>query len=461
MDFLPGSYDVNGATWFYLSLLLITSIYFRFNRVWSLRNLDLLLLVSLAPGLLLVRLANVGNESPTTGYIWLFVVSGLLLLRFLADGWLMRRPRIEQNLNSAGLGFLGAAAFIFLMSEVFNAGTIPKSTVETVNRASQLLERKNHSTPNTTTDESQDPAKSGPTASLFAAPAVEVSKLVNNTATAPTKDQQASDLAARLTAIAAHLAVIVALLLMGYLHFGDLRLGIGMAALYLLLPSTSYDVSKVDHVLPAALIAWAVVAFRWPVISGCLMGLACGTLVFPVFLLPLWLSFYRRQGWLRFGAAVAVVALVLAGTFAFTAADSASFTTQITASFDWNPLDVQSDRGEGFWHQGNNAYRIPVRAVFFIMLVYLVMRPRKKNLEHLLAQSAAIIVAIQFWYPRHGGEFVLWYLPLALMVVFRPRLKELLPPADSKAAEVTVARPEPGAATTPAPTFSSSSRLLR
>lgn len=458
MDFLPGSYDVNGATWFYLSLLLITAIYFRFNRIWSLRNFDLLLLVSLAPGLLLIRLADASGESPTTGYIWLFAVTGALLLRFLADGWLARRPRMEQNLNSAGLGFLGAAAFIFLMTEVFNAGTLPKSTVDAVERANQLLAGKDQSAQNSTADSTDQSSKSGPAASLLAAPAVKVSELVNNSSA---EMSQASHLAARLTTIAAHLAVIIALLLMGHFHFGDFRLGIAMGALYLLLPSTSYDVGKVDHVLPAALLAWAVVAFRRPIISGCLMGLACGTLVFPVFLLPLWLSFYRRQGWQRFGAAVTVVALVLVGTFVFTAADSDSFARQLTASFDWNPLNVQSDAGEGFWHPGIDAYRIPVRALFFILLVYLVVRPRKKNLEHLLAQSATIIVAIQFWYPRHGGEFVLWYLPLALMVVFRPRLKELLPPEENDPPLVTVAKPEPATATSPAPRLSTSSRLLR
>ena len=44
----------NLATWIYLSTLLTFTIYFKFNRVWSLRNLDLIGLAAFAPGLFLV-----------------------------------------------------------------------------------------------------------------------------------------------------------------------------------------------------------------------------------------------------------------------------------------------------------------------------------------------------------------------------------------------------------------------
>ena len=69
-----------------------------------------------------------------------------------------------------------------------------------------------------------------------------------------------------------------------------------MVCLYLLLPCTAYDVGNVVHVLPPALIVWALTAYRRPLVSGVLMGLACGTLVFPVLLLPIWLAFYGRRG---------------------------------------------------------------------------------------------------------------------------------------------------------------------
>ena len=42
------------TTWAYLSSLLMIGLFFKFNRIWSVRNVDLLLLMMLAPGLLLV-----------------------------------------------------------------------------------------------------------------------------------------------------------------------------------------------------------------------------------------------------------------------------------------------------------------------------------------------------------------------------------------------------------------------
>jgi hypothetical protein len=34
---------------------------------------------------------------------------------------------------------------------------------------------------------------------------------------------------------------------------------------------------------------------------------------------------------------------------------------------------------------------------------------------------------LQFWYADQGGVYVLWYLPLLLMLVFRPNLRERRP----------------------------------
>ena len=41
------------------------------------------------------------------GYIWLFAVSGLFLLRLLFDALMVRRPLLEPNLTVGGLTFLG------------------------------------------------------------------------------------------------------------------------------------------------------------------------------------------------------------------------------------------------------------------------------------------------------------------------------------------------------------------
>src|SRR5262245_48989538 len=49
-------YKIHPTTWVYVSSLLIIAVYFKFNRFWSVRNLDLMMLILLAPGMLMVNL---------------------------------------------------------------------------------------------------------------------------------------------------------------------------------------------------------------------------------------------------------------------------------------------------------------------------------------------------------------------------------------------------------------------
>jgi hypothetical protein len=42
--------------------------------------------------------------------------------------------------------------------------------------------------------------------------------------------------------------------------------------------------------------------------------------------------------------------------------------------------------------------------------------------------SSAVLIGTQFWYADQGGIYVLWYLPLFLLMVFRPNLEDRRPP---------------------------------
>src|SRR5207244_3993443 len=98
-------------------------------------------------------------------------------------------------------------------------------------------------------------------------------------------------------------ATITVLVFIGWRHFQDVLSGTAMATFYLLLPYTAYLVDQVHHVLPTALLVWAVAAYRLPTVSGLLLGFATGTGYFPALLFPAWLSFYWRRGAGRFAGA--------------------------------------------------------------------------------------------------------------------------------------------------------------
>jgi hypothetical protein len=46
----------------------------------------------------------------------------------------------------------------------------------------------------------------------------------------------------------------------------------------------------------------------------------------------------------------------------------------------------------------------------------------------LIALTAALLVASQFWYLDEGGTLVLMYLPMVLLMIFRPNLSTKRPP---------------------------------
>src|SRR5690606_8598374 len=89
---------VDATSWAYLSALLMIALFFKFNRIFSVRNLDLLILLLLSPALLAVKWGqdNVppgeGDTVEYVGYLWLFSVSGILLIRSLWDSAMVRRP---------------------------------------------------------------------------------------------------------------------------------------------------------------------------------------------------------------------------------------------------------------------------------------------------------------------------------------------------------------------------------
>jgi uncharacterized membrane protein len=232
--------------------------------------------------------------------------------------------------------------------------------------------------------------------------------------------------AARAIAIFSHLLVFLGLVFVGRNLFGDVQLGLGMATLYLLLPCTAFDVAEVNHVLPAALTLWALVAYRRPMVSGALLGLACGIMFFPVFLIPLWAAFYGRRGFFRFSAALLLIGSVVCTTVALTSSGPGSFFSEITGTIHPEILSLETPESvDGFWLHSHPYYRIPIIVSFFLLLIGLTFWPRRKSVEHLVSASAAIITATQFWYPQQGGVYVLWYLPLLLVAMFRPRLVHL------------------------------------
>lgn len=469
--------NVQSPQWLLYVSVLLTAVFFRFSRLLAVRNLDLLLLLSLSTALvvsaanrpedeLLPQISQTSGAVVTDGlpvteglpgdsaevatgvtdvqqptlsavdpvYRWssilVLALSVAVVIRLMFDESLTRRPRLEQNLNQAGLTFLLVPAFSILMTGVFIKEP-PHDNMVAVEAGVALLEQK-ESASRDAVEQRTPPA----TETLLAATATKMAELSGRVQSRRSNDGRspAEAFIARVLVVLAHSTVVLGLLFIGRRHFCSVQLGVSMSCLYLLLPCTAFNVHQLSHVLPAACLTWAFASYRKPAVAGILLGLACGTLFFAVFLLPLWAVFYGRKGSLRFGLSLGVVAAVVLAIFALTSESTDSFVNKLVMTANWTVFRLFDAASPLPDHPiGQVFLRITLAALFLVMLVAMTVIPRKRNLENLLANSTALIVAAQLWYPDDVGSYVLWYLPLLLLVVFRPRLDRFVPPEDNNA----------------------------
>jgi len=540
MSEFPFGYErVPPTTWAYLSSLLMLAVYFKFNRVWSVRNLDLLLIILLAPGLLLVHFGATGRDavrrslietlaqaeanaaaaavveaegvaaedsatieavdetqsdsslttpgfapeagadpaaplsdesSPPSdsvpavapvapesseavpvlaeesdvaldprldevrrseasryfaarlkehqGYLWLFLVGTLLLLRMLFDPMMVRRPLLEPNLSSGGLTFMGCAMLVFMLANVTTSRPTKLDLYYTPELAQTIAWPE---------AELSDPAgQVGPGYRLLHK-APHLPTFVDTARTSSAANEPApSRLTAtvtRLTVMVSLLALVVGLMLVGYLHFENYWMGIGIAALFLMLPYTVQMIGRVSHVLPAALLVWAIVAYRWPLVAGMMIGVASGCVYYPLFLLPLWGSFYWRRGFARFLVGFLAASGGMVALLAYEAGSSTELLEGLRSMFGlWLPRHTGL---AGIWALGwEPVFRLPIIAASLAVSGALAIWPSQKNLGSLLSGSCAVMISIQFWHGYGGGLSMAWYLPLALLCIFRPNLED-------------------------------------
>lgn len=479
MNQFPFAYErIQDSSWAYLSSLLMLALFFKFNRFWAIRNLDLFLLILLAPGIIMVYRggqmdvakkestpavtsaadaaqlptspatpANGGeNNGPRTvdemeptpvsvltagqlvqrsGYVWLFAVGLIFLVRLLMDPMLVRRPLLDPNLSVGGLVFLGCTLLFFTIADIVTTrphGDFVSGAVSAV----KLVRREASGD-----QERLKLREFGPGYRLFHVfgliPSFSRGRELMDATTEELENAVAMEIAAKSLIITCQLMIVLGLVSIGVHLFRNVRTGLGMAVIYLMTPYTIFFSAEAMQLLPAALLVWAVALYQRPLAAGALLGLAAGVAYYPIFLLPLWISFYWDKGARRCVAGV-VAALVLSiASLVFTSPDAAAFWIQVRGMFAvWLP--VMEGLG-GIWQLGWDAnYRLPIMVGFFVLCISFVFWPLKKDLSTLIAYTAAVMVAVQFWHGwgLGGGLYMAWYLPLALAAFFRPVLSDHL-----------------------------------
>ncbi|MCH5374266.1 MAG: hypothetical protein JJ992_09830, partial [Planctomycetes bacterium] len=323
-------YRVNPTTWVYISSIMVIGLYFKFGRFWSVRNLDLVLLILLAPGLLTAQYggearvqaehllnlerqeiaqhkmnrptdglsgqalgvdpvgetageeaalgeaasstipdassdevpdADASNSAPTTaeedttasggegdveasessqdelspaqallehsinverlGYLWLFAVGLIWLVRLLLDPTMVRRPMLEPNLTAGGLIFSGVSLFLFLMANVWTSQSVNETNVE-LGVDELTVERE-------AMNEGSGSLPRGPGYALLnLIPSIPTSPLVPEGVVA-SPIERTYMVIAKVIVIIFHLAVVLGIVAVGYWHFASMKTGVGVA----------------------------------------------------------------------------------------------------------------------------------------------------------------------------------------------------------------------------------------
>ncbi len=401
--------------WLFLTMIGCLTIFFKFGRFWSVRNLDLILLFALVPGLM--RLVGVESVQPWWAFVWLFLGSGLWMVRCFIDLGMPRRPHLEPNLTFSGLACLAVGMMGLLL-------------IETVSLPVDQGAARNPADPHSQSDEPEPAPAPG-------AGSATVKRVLSQTPLPPVLRRRSAEvIVARVLASLAHLAIVLGLLGVGWKHFERPIAGMAMAACYLILPYTRLALVDGGQLVPAALIVGAVAAYRRPALAGLCIGLAAGWMPAAIGLLPLWTGFFWGRGLSRF-AIIAVVTVAGCGALAWNVPELAVWARALGARdlagvglLPW----VETPKAGSFWTGIDPSYRLPVLIAYGAMTLATTVWPGGKNLGELVALSAALLVASQFWYLDEGGTLVVMYLPLVLLMVFRPNLAAKRPPIPETAA---------------------------
>ena len=228
----------------------------------------------------------------------------------------------------------------------------------------------------------------------------------------------------RVLASLAHIGIVVSLLGIGWRHFERPLTGIAMVACYLLLPYTRMALVDSGQLIPAALITAAVFWHHRPALAGALIGLAAGWIPACLGLIALWCGFFRGRGAVRF-TVVATATAACGRILGYSVSDLRESAQDLGArSIDEVGLLPQFEpRPTGsFWMSIDPSFRLPVLIAYLALVILTMFWPAEKNLAELIALSAALLVASQFWYLDKGGTLVMLYLPLAIAMMFRPTI---------------------------------------
>jgi hypothetical protein len=436
----------NATTWTCMVFVLIVMLFVRFARPWQWRHWDLLLLFMLTIPLLYLRegqerrghvLNTWGKPEQVTatiftaaqlmamptqngdgifsmmiafdyfarndtkwmrlyafehqaiwrGYLWLLIVSVLLLFRSLFDLGLEQRSEFRSNVTTGGMVWLIIVMLVVMILKPLlpDWPGMPQPQNENL--------------------------------------------VIKNLTVMLAQSPKATTNVTNILALVCHVLIVVHLMLIGWLHFRNINIGSAAALLYLLMPYTAVLLLNTSQVLASMFIVLGITWYRQPMLAGLFLGLGTGFGFYPAILIPAWMGFYFRRGHWRF---LLTFLAVCAGFIVFVIWKEgfAQIWQNVWSLAEWQAWKFAfKPTADGLWNTVSLhfAYRIPLFIVFLALMITSAFWPHPKHLGQLISWSAALILGVQFWYADGGGTYILWYLPLVILQTVRPSLTDVRP----------------------------------
>ncbi|MGI5832364.1 MAG: hypothetical protein ACOX6D_07515 [Thermoguttaceae bacterium] len=220
----------------------------------------------------------------------------------------------------------------------------------------------------------------------------------------------------------AQAGVVWGLIVVGHCHFGNLKMGLAAAMVYLLLPYVNQMPGSLEHIVPGMILVLAVAIYRRPMFSGFLIGLAGSLVFYPFFLIPLWIGFYMKRGLHRFVIGVGSAVMLMGILLMFSPTEYGTYAEQLASMFGYHSMFLVTPTG--LWASVPTYYRIPIIALYLAFCFGFLLWPPQKNLATLISCSALLMLGVQFWMGNLGGLYMGWYLPLLILTIFRPNLED-------------------------------------
>jgi hypothetical protein len=419
----------HGMTLAWMSFVLVLVLIGNLRPLWSLQNLDILLVYALAPFLSLTW------THTKLAYTGLFVISSLLLLRCV---WASRTAnQLPQELNVRDPRLLWALLAFALMLHVV---TLYERHIGDVGLWSAIggeyLLRTGHLPYGT---EFGPNCVYGPLmyvlfvpAGLFASYIEEIPQLgqvvlgeFNNWQAM--RGVQSTELLLDLITLYFLYRVVR--------KQGDHITGLSVVFVYAISPYIlgmvgELGLERASHIAGMPFILAVLLLLHRPGLAGLLLGVATGMLYYPLFLMPLYLGYlWRSQGRSRalvFLLSYAAVGLICVLMLLVMVQSVDEVESAFDAFIDDTIAQQQFKPGYGnsqlsFWGQYPNfaAWGKPGAGILYCLFCLgLAFIPRRMEFGRLLALSAAVLVGTQLVLAFAGGTYIGFYLALVIVTLF-------------------------------------------